>query len=67
MRSFVTFSSHQIVFIRTDRGRNGRGKCHVRWRRDWCREFRRENLRERNNLEDLGVYGRTVLKWIIKA
>ena len=25
-----------------------------------------ENLRERDNLKDLGVYGRIILKWILE-
>jgi hypothetical protein len=29
-------------------------------------KFWRENVKERNNLEDLRVYGRVILKWTFK-
>jgi hypothetical protein len=62
MMSFMILSSHQIVLRWSDQGgRNGQGMWPVWWRGDRRREFRWENLKERNHSEDLSVYEKTVL------
>jgi hypothetical protein len=30
-----------------------------------CTKFRLGNLKERDHLEDLGIYGRIILEWIL--
>ena len=40
--------------------------AHMGKRRGACR-MQRGNLRERNHMEDLGVDGRLILKWIFKS
>jgi hypothetical protein len=42
------------------------GACGAYGRQERCRVFWWGNLKERNPLEDLGVDGRVVLKWISK-
>jgi hypothetical protein len=67
MRSFMSSSPHQILFgCSNQEDWDERGTWHVWERPEVHTEFWWGNLRKRDHLEDVAMYGRIILKWIIK-
>jgi hypothetical protein len=67
MWSLMSCTLHQILFMRSNRDEwDERGLQHVGWRGEVRTGFWWGNLRERDHLEDSGVDGRTIIRWIFR-
>jgi len=66
MRSFMIFARHQILFRRSNKEESDERGMWCVWRyREALEGFWWVNVRERENVEDLGVYWKMILKWVL--